>query len=153
MNIMKDNLDYFYIKSSNCYTPDYSCDITYPYILFRLEIKEVLKTISPKGLNFKDYHYIFKETLIFKDFKNNNQINNYVDNEYAEIFICRNNEDKTLCLFDNSSYGLSPKSIINFGKHDDMDNLFIFYNEIKLDVKTLEDALKEILFLVLVKEY
>jgi hypothetical protein len=93
---MEDNLDYFYIKSSNYYTPDYSCDINYAYILFRLEIKEVLKTISPKGLNFKDYHYIFKETLIFKDFKNNNQINNYVDNEYAEIFICRNNEDKTL---------------------------------------------------------
>jgi hypothetical protein len=150
---MNDNLDYFYVKSSFYYTPDYSCDINYPYILFRLEIKEVLKTISPKGLNFKDYHYIFKETLIFKDFKNNNQINNYVDNEYAEIFICRNNEDKTLCLFDNSSYGLSPKSIINFGKHDDMDNLFIFYYEIKLDVKTLEDALKEILFIVLVKEY
>lgn len=149
---MNDNLDYFYVKPSYHYDSVYSCDINHPYILFRLEIKEGLKTISSKGLNF-NYHYIFKDTLIFKDFKNNKQINNYVDNEYADIFICRNNEDNTLCLFDNSSYGLSPKSIINFGKHDDMDNLFIFYNDIKLDVKTLEDALKEILFIIFVKEY
>lgn len=100
-----------------------------PYIIFKLEIEDNAKI---------DYHYIIKDTLIFTNLKNQTQLNNYVNDEFSGIYICKQ-KDK-LCLWNNSLYGLNPRSIINFEEYD------VFYNNKKFNSKTLEDLVKEILF-------
>ena len=47
---------------------------------------------------------------------------------------------------------MNPTEYIDFGEHDNINNLFIFYYDLKLTAITLENALKEILFIKFIKE-
>ena len=133
-------INYFYIKKSNI------DDTNTKYYIFYVEIKE--QEIDSCNT---DYHYIFKEFSIDEHFKSVEQLNNYISDNYSgAVFLCK--QDNNICLYDNSTYGLHPTSYIDFGDHDNINNLFIFYDDLKLTAITLEDALKEILFIKFIKE-
>jgi hypothetical protein len=122
------------------------------YELFKVVVKKRKLPKSPEGIDLVDYYYYITDHCVFLEENiTKEKLNMHVNNWCSDTFICRRYDE--LCLV-KSTYGTNnPEGIIPFGEHENMNDLFIFYERSKLNVKTLEGAIKEILFIKFMDEY
>jgi hypothetical protein len=147
-----EEINYVYIKTS--YMKD-KCNDTKnntAYVLFKVKIKQQKYQNLLSDIKLVDYYYYITDYCVFHEENiTKEQLNMHVNKYCCDIFICKNYGD--LCLVKSTNGTNDPEGIIPFGEHDNMKNLFIFYDGSKLNAKTLEGAFKEILFYKFMDEY
>lgn len=116
------------------------------FIIFKVNIFEQF-IISSATNNQKILKLVITEHLINKKkFKTYNEINNYIISNLQETYICILNNK--IYLYDNSDFGNTSKSLFDIDYFVNVANLeFNFLNK-KLNAQNLDDAIKEILYII-----
>ena len=116
------------------------------FIIFKVNIFEQF-IFSSATNNQKILKLVITEHLINKKkFKTYNEINNYIINNLQETYICILNNK--IYLYDNSDFGNTSKNLFDIDYFVNVANLEINFLNKKLDAINLDDAMKEILYIL-----